>query len=240
MNLNQGRDEYWPFEPVQFSFDPAHAALLVIDMQYFDAHPEHGLASTIRAMGYQNGHYYFDRLANTVVPNIQRLLAAFRERQLRVVYVLTGPATADGSDLLPRTRNRRAEMKKKFGVSGIFPPGSFERELLPELAAQPGDVLVSKNTTGAFTSSQLDQILRITRVETVLFTGVVTNVCVETTARDAADRGYNCIIVDDACAAYDPESHAATLRTFGRFFGKVQRTDDILVALIQTASSHAY
>ena len=235
MNSVLESDALWPFEQVQFSFEPAHAALVVIDMQYFDAHPDYGLAPAIKAMGYQSGRYYFDRLANTVIPNLRRLLTAFRDHQLRVIYVLTGPATVDGSDLLPRTRNRRAEMKLKYGISGIFPPGSFEREIIPELTPQLGDILVNKNTTGAFTSSELDQVLRITRTETVLFAGVVTNVCIESTARDAADRGYNCIVVDDACAAYDPESHDATLRTFRRFFGRVHRTDELLTMLRQAA-----
>ncbi len=240
MNSVFGTDPLWPFEPVQFSFEPAHAALVVIDMQYFDAHPDYGLAPAIKAMGFQNGSYYFERLSQTVVPNIQRLLTAFRRDHLRIIYIVTGPETVDGSDLLPRVRRRRLEMKEKYGISGIFPPGSFEREIIPDLAAQPGEILVSKNTTGAFTASELDQVLRITRIETVLFTGVVTNVCVESTARAAADRGYNCIIVDDACAAYDPESHAATLRTFGRFFGKVQQTDELLNELRGVATFHAH
>lgn len=227
--MSEHAGERWPFGQTEFSIEPAETALLIIDMQYFDAHPEHGLGPALSAMS--GGPYYFDRLRSTVVPNVQRLAAAFREAGALVVYVVAGPETVDGSDLIPRIRRRRAEMHEKFGINGIYPPGSFERQVIEELAPLPGDVIVGKNTTGAFVGSNLDQVLRIVGVRTVVLTGVVTNVCVESTGRDASDRGYNVVVVDDACAAYDVESHESTMRNFARFFGRVGRADEVAAEL---------
>jgi nicotinamidase-related amidase len=68
-------------------------------------------------------------------------------------------------------------------------------------------------------------------VDGVVVTGVVTNVCVEATARDAADRGLKTVVVDDACAAWDPEFHAATLRSFRKFLGRVASSADVVAEL---------
>jgi biuret amidohydrolase len=65
-------------------------------------------------------------------------------------------------------------------------------------------------------------------IDGLIIAGVVTNVCVETTARDAADRGYKCILVDDACAAQSQEFHDSTLRTFAMVFGKVRTTSEVI------------
>jgi biuret amidohydrolase len=227
--MSEHAGAHWPFEQTDFRVNPADTALVIIDMQYFDAHPEHGLGPALSAMS--GGSYYFDRINSAVIPNAQHLATAFRVAGARVIYVVAGPETDDGSDLIPRIRARRAEMRERFGINGIFPPGSFERQVIAELEPEPGDVVVPKNTTGAFVGSNLDQILRITGIRTVVLTGVVTNVCVESTGRDASDRGYNVVVVDDACAAYDVESHESTMRNFSRFFGRVALAEDVVQEL---------
>ena len=95
----------------------------------------------------------------------------------------------------------------------------------------PGELVINKNSNGAFNSTPIDQILRNMGIDTLVIAGVVTNACVETTARDAADRGYNCILVEDGCASYEEISHEMTLRSFARLFGKVMNTDDVISLL---------
>ncbi len=96
--------------------------------------------------------------------------------------------------------------------------------------------MINKTTYGTFTSTGLDHTLRNLGIKTLVIGGVVTNVCVETTARDASDLGYGVMLVGDACAAHSPEIHEASLLSFQGPFGRVRRADEI-VALIEQAAS---
>jgi nicotinamidase-related amidase len=91
--------------------------------------------------------------------------------------------------------------------------------------------VVLKNTSGVFNSTALERHLRHMGVETLLVTGVVTNMCVEGAARTAAEFGFDVFIVDDACAAWSPEVHAATLRSFRTLFGWVIDTDEAMARI---------
>ena len=91
-----------------------------------------------------------------------------------------------------------------------------------------GDPIVRKTSMGAFASTGLDHLLRSLEREHLFVTGVSTNMCVETTAREAADRGYAVTLVEDACAATHQDLHEGTLRNFSRFFGKVRSTDEVV------------
>jgi len=84
---------------------------------------------------------------------------------------------------------------------------------------------------GAFASTGIDHLLRSLECEHLFVTGVSTNMCVETTAREAADRGYAVTLVDDACAATHEDLHEGALRNFSRFFGKVRSTDEVIAVL---------
>jgi nicotinamidase-related amidase len=99
------------------------------------------------------------------------------------------------------------------------------------LEPRPGELVVNKTTYGTFTSTGLDHALRSLGITSLVVGGVVTNVCVETTARDAADRGYEVVLLDDGCAAFSPEAHEATLLSFQGPFGRVRTTDEVLAVL---------
>jgi len=92
-------------------------------------------------------------------------------------------------------------------------------------------MVVNKTTIGAFSSTNLDSILWSRGIRYLLFTGVSTNMCVETTARDAADRGFRCVLIDDGCGASSPEYHEATMVTFQRLFGKVKNSHEVMEEL---------
>ena len=198
--------------PVDF----ARAALLIIDMQYATGHRDGALGRQLRANGSSVGDYRFERIENLVVPNIKRLLEAFRSRGGEVIYLTVGAAKADYSDAPPH-------MKKLFRSLGNA-KGSPDHEIIKELAPIDGETVINKTSIGAFASTGLDHLLRSLEKDQLYMTGVSTNMCVETTAREAADRGYKVSIIEDACATTHQILHDATITNFQRLFGSVIST----------------
>ena len=214
----------WPLPMPEFALGGKRIALLVVDMQRFCAHPDYGLGARLREHFPQAAEYYFARLS-LIVPNIARLQRAFRETQRQVIFTTFGSELPGGGDL-PRSRRRPpGRPERQFNN---FSRGTVEHGILPDLRPVSGDLVINKVTTSAFTSTGIDQSLRHLGVDVLAITGVSTEVCVESTARDAADRGYECVLVDDACATLDAAAHAATLTSFARLFGRVMSTDALV------------
>lgn len=214
------RDYLTDFLP-DFTLEPARTALLVIDMQYASGSRTHGLGRLLTEQGRaESGRWRFDRIERTVVPNIQRLLGFFRRHGLRVVYLTVGSEQPDYSDLPPHM--------KAFAMAANNTKGNREHEIVDELRPEPGETVLNKTTAGAFNSTGIDALLRTLGTDHLVITGISTNSCVETTARDAADRGYRCVLVDDGCGAAREELHQATLVSFRRLFGRVAMTDEVL------------
>jgi nicotinamidase-related amidase len=227
----------WPFPPNAIDVDATRTALVVVDMQYWCADGASGIAPAIRAM--TGGDAYFDRVDHVVRPAIASLLRAWRAAGAPVVHIVSGSADPGGADLLPRIRRRRADMGLQFDVSGIYPEGSREREVLEELSPAAGEPVLNKVTTSAFTSTGIDMILRNRAVTDVVVCGVVANVCVELTARDAADRGFGVIIPEDGTAAYDEAAFQAMLATCARFYGVVTRSPDLCRSIGEASAAHS-
>jgi len=223
--------ESWRLPVPDFPVIPEDSALVVVDMQYMDAHPDYGLGKVFASVDPGRADYYFTRLRDIVIPNIRRLLDVFREDRLRIMYLTLGPVLADGSDLSPNFRRRYRLEEQELGVRVTYPVGSPEHRILDELAPRPGDLIINKTANSAFNASDIDRVLRNIDVRTLVVTGVGTDVCVDTTARDAVDRGFNGVIVEDACATLDDASHHSTLLTFARWFGKVTETQEIIAEL---------
>lgn len=217
--------------PVDFEIDVLKTALLVIDMQKYGYHPDFALGKLLRKEAPEVFSYLFSRLRDIVIPNIARLLDFFRGNRLRVIYLAVGPLLPDGSDMIARRRSRDLLRLRRTGINHFFNAGTPEHEVLDELKPMPGELVIFKNSASAFTSTGFDQILRNMRIENLVITGAGTNACVETTARDAADRGYNCFLVDDGCATKQGHLHEATMQNFELFFGKVVTTDEIIEQL---------
>lgn len=217
------RDYLTDFVP-DIRLEPGRTALLVIDMQYASGSRTHGLGRMLREQGREEiGRERFDRIEQTVVPNIQRLLDFFRRHSLRVIYLTVGSEQPDYGDLPPHMRG--------FAQAVRNTRGNREHEILDELRPAPGELVLNKTTAGAFSSTGIDATLRTLKIEQLVITGISTNSCVETTARDAADKGYGCVLVDDACGAARAELHEATLTSFRRLFGRVASTAEVLSEL---------
>jgi biuret amidohydrolase len=217
----------WP----QFEVDWKRAALLVIDMQNYGCNPETGLGPMLSERHPAIAGYYLPRVTNTVVPNAQRLLEGFRAADLRIVFTRHGPLLADGSDMVARRRRRDRESLASTGTPALWHRGTFEHEVVAALEPTPGELVIDKNTSSAFSSTGIEWLLRNMNVETLVLVGIATDMCVETTARDAADRGFNVIVVEDATATFFEHHHRAALSGFARVFGQVWDSERVLAAL---------
>src|SRR5262245_39422512 len=132
---------------------------------------------------------------------------------------------------MPIFRERNAANRSAVGDADPPPRSAPRSRTVPGLDPKPGELVVNKTTYGTFSSTGLDHALRSLGVSSLVVGGVVTNVCVETTARDAADRGYEVVLLDDGCAAYSPEIHDATMLSFQGPFGRVRSTEEVLAIL---------
>jgi nicotinamidase-related amidase len=200
--------------------EPARSALVIVDMQYATGHRTGALAQKMKAEGNSVTDWRFDRIESLVIPNNQRLIKAMRAAGGKVIYITIGAALADCSDA-------PVHMRAFFQSVGNY-EGQPQHQIIQELAPEPGDPIMRKTSIGAFASTGLDHLLRSLDREHLFMTGVSTNMCVETTAREAADRGYAVTLVEDACATTHKELHEGTVRNFGRFFGKVRSTDEVI------------
>lgn len=217
-------DDYTRLFNPGFRLHPAKAALVVVDVQYASGSRHEGLGRFLKDRGCEaEGAERFDRIEIVVVPTIQRLLEAFRARGLRVVFLTVGSELPDYSDLPPHMR----PMAEAVGNTR----GRREHEILDALAPRPHEPVLNKTTMSAFHSSGFEGLMRAWQVEQLVFTGVSTNSCVEGTARDAADRGFRCLLVEDGCGAASRPLHDAACRNFQRLLGRVESAARVIAEL---------
>ncbi|HZR98837.1 MAG TPA: isochorismatase family cysteine hydrolase [Chloroflexota bacterium] len=202
----------------EWEIEPRATALLLVDLQVAHLDPDRGLGQRLRAYPAQRA-YYYGRVRDVVLPNVARLQAFFRENGLQLIYTRLGLQTADGDDLAPWSWQTAAQ-RAAPAAPPRYPPGAPERELWPTLAPRPDELILDKITLSPFNGTALDQYLHNMQIENLVVAGVLTDAAVETTARDAGDRGYSTIAVEDACAALAPEHHAATFATASWYVGK--------------------
>jgi nicotinamidase-related amidase len=197
-------------------------ALMIVDMQFAGASREYRLARDAAANGWASAlEYYFTRLETVTIPNVRRLLDGCRAAGLPILHVRLMNLAGDCSDANWRY--------KLLGL--LVAPGSKDSEFVAELAPLDGEIVLNKSTSNVFASTNADQILRNLGVDRLIMTGIVTNNCVESCTRGAADMGYRVLLVDDACAAWTPEGHDHTMRHLDRNFASVTTTDAILAGI---------
>jgi nicotinamidase-related amidase len=213
-------------EPHAIAIDLDLAALLIIDMQRDFLEPG-GFGA---ALGND-----VSRLAAAVAP-CRAVLDAARRRGLPVIHTREGHLP-DLSDAPPLKVDRGAP-ELRIGAPGpmgrILVRGEAGHDIIPELYPIDGEAIVDKPGKGAFYGTELDGLLRERRIATLFVCGVTTEVCVNTTVREANDRGYRCIVLADCCASYFPEFHAAGLamiKAQGGIFGWVSSSQHLLRAL---------
>jgi nicotinamidase-related amidase len=187
---------------IDFKLDPKHTAIVVIDLQMGIIH-------------------FKGAEAQPIVANAARLLAAARQAGAQPILVHVG-FSPDGNDRL--TAPTDAPMR-----TGTFPPDWME--LVPELDRQPSDLVVFKRQWGAFYGTDLDLQLRRRGLTSIVLCGISTEAGVESTARDAYERGYELVFASDAMAGMSPESHANSIERIFPRLGRVRTTDQIISTL---------
>jgi len=213
-------------EPYPFEYEPATAALVIIDMQRDFVEPG-GFGA---ALGND-----VSKLRRAIEPTAA-VLAAARKLGLFVVHTREGHRP-DLSDL-PPAKKRRGKLKAGIGDMGpmgrILVHGEKGHGIISELAPIAGEPVVDKPGKGAFYATDLEPMLRNRGIKQLIVCGVTTEVCVNTTVREANDRGYDCLVLEDCVASYFPEFHAAALamvKAQGGIFGWVGSSRQLLESL---------
>ncbi len=196
-------------------FDPAIAAVVVVDVQNDFCHPD-GVCA-------QAGNDPSAAIA--MVPRLGRLLTSARQAGTPVVWIQT---THDASTDSPVWLARRGGWPGEGGAPAVrtCQSGSWGAEFYL-LAPEPGEAVVVKHRYSAFAGTDLDVVLRTAGRTSLLLTGVATDVCVESTLRDGLFADYHVTLVEDCCASYHQESHDATVRTVENYFGRVASSAEI-------------
>jgi len=213
-------------QPYDYSFPAGRLALIVIDMQR-DFIEEGGFGSVlgndVRPLG-------------AIVPTVRRLIDGFRAARLPIIHTREGHRP-DLSDCPPAKRMRgkgALGIGDKGPMGRILVDGEPGNDLVSELAPHPGETVIVKPGKGAFYATPLGDLLKRRCIGHLVFAGVTTEVCVQTTMREANDRGYECLLAEDATESYFSEFKAATLamiRAQGAIVGWTAPTDTIVQAI---------
>ncbi|CDX62936.1 cysteine hydrolase [Mesorhizobium plurifarium] len=210
-------------QPFAFAFKPETTALIVIDMQRDFAEPGGFGASLGNDVS----------RVTAIVPTVKRLIEGFRAASLPVIHTMECHRP-DLSDLPPAKRDR-GNPSIRIGDVGpmgrVLIAGEPGTAILDELAPLPGEIVIEKPGKGAFYATGLGDDLKRLGARQLVFAGVTTEVCVQTTMREANDRGYECLLADDATESYFPEFKAAALamiRAQGAIVGWTATTDQVL------------
>lgn len=213
-------------KPFTYDFDRSTVALIIIDMQR-DFMEEGGFGETL-------GNDI--SLLRAIIPKTQSLLEGFRKAELPVIHTRECHLP-DLSDL-PLAKRDRGDPSLRIGDQGpmgrILIKGEDGADIIPELCPTPDEIVIDKPGKGAFYSTELADILKDNGIKHLIFAGVTTEVCVQTTMREANDRGFECLLASDATESYFPEFKATTIDMImaqGGIVGWVALVDQILEAI---------
>lgn len=219
--------------PYPFRMCPDRTAVVVIDMQNDFCAP----GGFGERLGNDIGP------ARAIIPVIASVLEAARSCGLFVLHTREGHLP-DLSDCPPsklaRSRRQGAGIGDEGPMGRLLIRGEPGHDIVPELAPLPGEPVVDKPGKGAFYRTGLHSLLRRAKIESLVLCGVTTHVCVHSTLREANDRGYECLVLEDATAAFDPRDHEAAIRMVrqqGGIFGWTAKARDFISALSQNAAA---
>jgi len=218
-------------EPYEFKFDPATAALIIIDMQRDFVDP----GGFGEALGNDVA------LLRKAIPPTKRVLDAARKAGVFVIHTREGHRP-DLADLWP-AKKVRGKFKTTIGDKGpmgrILVRGEYGHDIIDDLKPKAGEPVVDKPGKGAFYATDLGELLVSRGIRQLIVCGVTTEVCVNTTVREANDRGYDCLVLEDCVASYFPEFQEYALKMIkaqGGIFGWVSDSKKMIPALEKAAA----
>ncbi|MDY7229370.1 cysteine hydrolase family protein [Hyalangium rubrum] len=203
------------------SIEPRRTALLNIDMQNMEVSRE--IRDRARQPGTPESRKasYYERVERLVIPNQQRLQAAARKAGLEVIFTTIESLTRDG-------RDRSLDHK----ISRLHAPkGSWEGRVIDEVAPVGDEIIIPKTSSGIFNSTNIEYVLRNLGIEYLIVYGVLTDQCVESAIRDAADRGFMVTQIEDCCASYTPEQHEHSIHAMKGHYCRTRSTDEMIAEL---------
>ena len=197
---------------------PSQSALLFIDVQNFSARRDGAEFKDLPDAEFNAKYgWFFAEMKARIIPNMQRLQAAFRKAGVEVMYTTIESLTKDG-------RDRSLDYKiTGFNVA----KGSWDGKVIDELAPGDDEIVLPKSSSSVFVSTHIDYILRNLGVKQLVLSGIVTDQCVESAIRDACDLGYLVTQVTDACLTYTQERHDNSLRAI-KGYCRQKTTDQVI------------
>jgi ureidoacrylate peracid hydrolase len=207
--------------------EPARTALLSIDMQNAEFSPERLARARAGDAAEARHRVFLERLATTVLPNQKRLQAAARAAGVEVIFTVIESLTRDG-------RDRSLDHK----ISRLhFPKGSWEAKVIADVAPLDDEIMIPKTASGIFNATNIEYVLRNLGVEFLVVYGVMTDQCVETTVRDAADRGFLVTQIEDACAAETEAGHRRSIEAMDGHYCRMRSTEQMVAEIEALAAA---